>query len=114
MSTIPFIILLMVAATLPMVSIYALSGFMLMSLLHFCEDQCRLMHLGIRKLDCSNVWCECYPLLEDQKIAHYLHLPPRVVIGMQILAAFVGLPVNFGCELKWGRRCDALDFVQQI
>ncbi|KAJ7860861.1 OPT oligopeptide transporter protein-domain-containing protein [Mycena olivaceomarginata] len=42
-----------------------------------------------------NVWYDCYPLLEDQKIAHYLHLPPRAATGMQILAAFVGLPVNW-------------------
>ncbi|KAJ7464217.1 OPT oligopeptide transporter [Mycena galericulata] len=48
----------------------------------------------------GNVWYDCYPILEDQKIAHYLHIPPRATIGIQIMAALVGLPVNYGV-MRW-------------
>ncbi|KAJ6543267.1 OPT oligopeptide transporter [Mycena vulgaris] len=129
--TIPFIVLLVVvikggiymplftyffglafgaAATLPMASIYALSGFMLNELVYGCvAGSCRMVSkpppatpsgssptvLSLVKLTLPrNVWYDCYPVLEDQKIGHYLHIPPRQVIGIQILAAFVGLPIN--------------------
>jgi hypothetical protein len=34
------------------------------------------------------------------KIGHYLHLPPRDVIGMQIIANMIALPVNYGV-MRW-------------
>ncbi|KAJ7174114.1 OPT oligopeptide transporter [Mycena crocata] len=104
------------AATLPMASIYALSGFMLVSgcrsLFKYptdllCSSRHPLGQLAYRIIS-GNVWYDCYPVLEDQKaspeivfqIGHYLHLPPRQVIGIQIMAAFVGLPVNYGV-MRW-------------
>ncbi|KAJ7137021.1 OPT oligopeptide transporter [Mycena epipterygia] len=132
MFTIPFVILLVVvikggiymplftyfiglafggAATLPMASIYALSGFMLkvglfVSLLRSMTDdgvksssRHPLGQLAYRIIS-GNVWYDCYPVLEDQKIGHYLHIPPRQVIGIQIMAAFIGLPINYGI-MRW-------------
>ncbi|KAJ6572780.1 OPT oligopeptide transporter [Mycena vulgaris] len=99
------------AATLPMASIYALSGFMLKVGL-FNELVYGYMIDGVKgssrhplgqlayRIISGNVWYDCYPVLEDQKIGHYLHLPPRQVIGIQIMAAFVGLPVNYGV-MRW-------------
>ncbi|KAJ7477336.1 OPT oligopeptide transporter protein-domain-containing protein [Mycena latifolia] len=111
------------AATLPMASIYALSGFMLKvglfnelvygymivrssaTLVFPVCDPGILFRTGSRahpgtRSASSHIGSylgegdDCYPVLEDQKIGHYLHLPPRQVIGIQITAAFVGLPVN--------------------
>ncbi|KAF7342334.1 OPT oligopeptide transporter [Mycena venus] len=96
MFTIPFIILLVVvikggiymplftyliglafggAATLPMTSIYVLSGLML-------------------KVGLFN------ELIYGYMIRIIYTFPPRAVIGIQIMAAFVGLPVNYGV-MRW-------------
>ncbi|KAK4704014.1 hypothetical protein P7C70_g2206, partial [Phenoliferia sp. Uapishka_3] len=48
----------------------------------------------------GNVWYDARTVLEDQKIGHYMGIPPRVVIGVQILANMVGLPVNYGV-MRW-------------
>ncbi|KAF7536567.1 hypothetical protein G7054_g4406 [Neopestalotiopsis clavispora] len=48
----------------------------------------------------GNVWYDARVVLEDQKIGHYLHLPPRDVIGMQIFANMIALPVNYGV-MRW-------------
>ncbi|KAJ7697833.1 OPT oligopeptide transporter [Mycena rosella] len=130
--TIPFVVLLVVvikggiymplftyfigllfgaAATLPMASIYAMSGFMLKVGL-FNELVYGYMIDGVKgssrhplgqlayRIISGNVWYDCYPLLEDQKIGHYLHIPPRHIIGIQIMAALVGLPINYGI-MRW-------------
>ncbi|KXH64252.1 OPT oligopeptide transporter [Colletotrichum nymphaeae SA-01] len=34
------------------------------------------------------------------KIGHYLHLPPRDVIGVQIIANMIALPINYGV-MRW-------------
>ncbi|KAJ7735539.1 OPT oligopeptide transporter [Mycena maculata] len=98
------------AATLPMASIYALSGFTVKVGL-FNELIYGYMIDGVKgssrhplgqlayRIISGNVWYDCYPVLEDQKIGHYLHLPPRQVIGIQIMAVIVGLPVNYGVML---------------
>lgn len=36
----------------------------------------------------------------DIQIGHYFHLPPRDVIGVQILANLLALPVNYGV-MRW-------------
>ncbi|KAL2289580.1 hypothetical protein FJTKL_01837 [Diaporthe vaccinii] len=44
----------------------------------------------------GNTWYDSRAVLEDQKIGHYLHIPPRDVIGIQIIANMISLPVNYG------------------
>ncbi|KAK1972368.1 OPT oligopeptide transporter [Colletotrichum sublineola] len=48
----------------------------------------------------GNVWYDARTVLEDQKIGHYLHLPPRQVVSMQIIANLIALPVNYGA-MRW-------------
>ncbi|KAF3800837.1 Oligopeptide transporter 5 [Colletotrichum gloeosporioides] len=48
----------------------------------------------------GNVWYDARIVLEDQKIGHYLHLPPRDVIGIQIIANMLALPINYGV-MRW-------------
>ncbi|OLN98074.1 Oligopeptide transporter 2-like protein 2 [Colletotrichum chlorophyti] len=48
----------------------------------------------------GNVWYDARIVLEDQKIGHYLHLPPRSVVGIQIIANMLALPINYGV-MRW-------------
>ncbi|KAK7717645.1 hypothetical protein SLS64_003140 [Diaporthe eres] len=48
----------------------------------------------------GNTWYDSRAVLEDQKIGHYLHIPPRDVIGIQIIANMISLPVNYGV-MRW-------------
>ncbi|KAL2801979.1 OPT oligopeptide transporter protein-domain-containing protein [Aspergillus granulosus] len=48
----------------------------------------------------GNVWYDARIVLEDQKIGHYLHLPPRQVIAIQITANVLALPINYGV-MRW-------------
>ncbi|KAF4768045.1 hypothetical protein HAV15_002599 [Penicillium sp. str.  len=48
----------------------------------------------------GNVWYDARIVLEDQKIGHYLHLPPRQVIGIQVIANMLALPINYGV-MRW-------------
>ncbi|ODN73352.1 OPT family small oligopeptide transporter [Cryptococcus amylolentus CBS 6039] len=48
----------------------------------------------------GNVWYDARTVLEDQKIGHYFHIPPRQVIGIQVLANMLAIPVNYGV-MRW-------------
>jgi hypothetical protein len=39
-------------------------------------------------------------MLQDQKIGHYMHIPPRAVFFSQIFGCFIGVPVNYGV-IRW-------------
>ncbi|KAJ7443213.1 OPT oligopeptide transporter [Mycena galericulata] len=136
--TIPFVILLVVvikggiymplftyfvglavgaAATLPMASIYALSGFMLKVGLFVSARIGLIIERLIQPTTFYNELIYGY-MIDGVKgssrhplgqlacipdylgIAHYLHIPPRATIGIQIMAALVGLPVNYGV-MRW-------------
>ncbi|KAF7326167.1 putative plant-like oligopeptide transporter [Mycena kentingensis (nom. inval.)] len=95
------------AATLPMATIYGLSGFQLKVGL-FNELVYGYMIDGVKsssrhslgqlayRIISGNAWYDCYHILEDQKIGHYLHLPPRTIIGTQLIAVLASIPVNYG------------------
>ncbi|OCF76766.1 hypothetical protein I204_02468 [Kwoniella mangroviensis CBS 8886] len=98
------------AAMLPMSLIYAVSGYP-MKVGFFNElvygymidakgsSRHPLGQLAYRIIS-GNVWYDARTVLEDQKIGHYFHIPPRTVIGIQILANMLALPVNYGV-MRW-------------
>ncbi|KAJ9143494.1 OPT oligopeptide transporter [Pleurostoma richardsiae] len=98
------------AATLPMSLVYAISGYSIKVGLfneliygYMIEAKGSSRHpLGqlAYRIISGNVWYDARVVLEDQKIGHYLHLPPRDVIGMQIVANMIALPVNYGV-MRW-------------
>ncbi|CAG8387696.1 unnamed protein product [Penicillium salamii] len=98
------------AAMLPMSFVYALSGFsvkvgffneLVYGYMIDAKGSSRhpLGQLAYRIIS-GNVWYDARIVLEDQKIGHYLHLPPRQVIGIQILANLFALPINYGV-MRW-------------
>ncbi|KAL4784655.1 OPT oligopeptide transporter protein-domain-containing protein [Aspergillus varians] len=98
------------ASMLPMSFVYALSGFSI-KVGYFNEliygymieakgsSRHPLGQLAYRIIS-GNVWYDARIVLEDQKVGHYLHLPPRQVIGIQIIANMLALPVNYGV-MRW-------------
>lgn len=48
----------------------------------------------------GNAWYRAQLLLQDQKIGHYLHLPPRAVFFSQIFGSLIGIPINYG-TIRW-------------
>ncbi|KAI8292889.1 Oligopeptide transporter 2 [Colletotrichum sp. SAR11_240] len=98
------------AAMLPMSLVYAMSGYSIKvgffnELIYGYMIDARgssrhpLGQLAYRIIS-GNVWYDARIVLEDQKIGHYLHLPPREVIGIQIIANMLALPVNYGV-MRW-------------
>ncbi|KAK7467515.1 hypothetical protein VKT23_004569 [Stygiomarasmius scandens] len=110
------------AATLPMSLIYAISGFQLKVGI-FNElvygymidvpgsSRHPLGQLAYRII-AGNVWYDCRKVIEDQKIAHYMHVPPRAVIFSQLLGSFIGLPVNYAA-MRWVL-ATRLDYLREI
>lgn len=39
-------------------------------------------------------------MLQDQKIGHYMHIPPRAVFFLQIFGTILGVPINYGV-IRW-------------
>ncbi|KAK1991360.1 OPT oligopeptide transporter [Colletotrichum falcatum] len=98
------------AAMLPMSLVYAMSGYsikvgffneLMYGYMIDAPGSSRhpLGQLAYRIIS-GNVWYDARTVLEDQKIGHYLHLPPRQVVGIQIIANMIALPVNYGV-MRW-------------
>ncbi|KAF4778190.1 OPT oligopeptide transporter [Colletotrichum scovillei] len=98
------------AAMLPMSLVYAMSGYsikvgffneLIYGYMIDAKGSSRhpLGQLAYRIIS-GNVWYDARIVLEDQKIGHYLHLPPRDVIGVQIIANMIALPINYGV-MRW-------------
>ncbi|KAF4420948.1 Oligopeptide transporter 5 [Colletotrichum fructicola Nara gc5] len=98
------------AAMLPMSLVYAMSGYSIKvgffnELIYGYMIDARgssrhpLGQLAYRIIS-GNVWYDARIVLEDQKIGHYLHLPPRDVVGIQIIANMLALPINYGV-MRW-------------
>ncbi|KAJ7831378.1 OPT oligopeptide transporter [Mycena olivaceomarginata] len=47
----------------------------------------------------GNVWYDAQCLIEDQKIGHYMHVPPRDVVISQLFGSSVGLAGNYATML---------------
>lgn len=48
----------------------------------------------------GDAWYRAQYLLQDQKIGHYMHIPPRYLFFSQIFAELIGVPVNYGV-IQW-------------
>ncbi|CZT03937.1 related to sexual differentiation process protein isp4 [Rhynchosporium agropyri] len=48
----------------------------------------------------GNAWYRAQNLLQDQKLGHYMHVPPRAVFFSQIFGSFVGVPINYAV-IRW-------------
>ncbi|KAK2797675.1 hypothetical protein FQN50_009099 [Emmonsiellopsis sp. PD_5] len=48
----------------------------------------------------GTAWYRAQYMLQDQKIGHYMHIPPRAVFFSQIFAELTGIPVNYGV-MQW-------------
>ncbi|EJU02221.1 OPT oligopeptide transporter [Dacryopinax primogenitus] len=103
-----YIIALIVGAMflLPMGFVYAVSGFgvhvgILNELIfgYMAPGKHPLASLVYRTVS-GQCWYRAATILEDQKIGHYLHIPPRDVFFSQIWGSIVGIPVNY-ITIRW-------------
>ncbi|KZT62539.1 OPT superfamily oligopeptide transporter [Calocera cornea HHB12733] len=103
-----YIIALIIGATflLPMGFVYAVSGFgvhvgILNELIfgYMAPSKHPLASLVYRTVS-GQCWYRAATILEDQKIGHYLHIPPRDVFFSQIWGSIIGIPVNY-ITIRW-------------
>jgi len=45
-------------------------------------------------------WYRAQTVLQDQKIGHYMHIPPRAVLFSQMWGSIVGVPINY-VTIRW-------------
>ncbi|KAK6460334.1 oligopeptide transporter protein [Scheffersomyces coipomensis] len=48
----------------------------------------------------GDAWYRAQYILQDQKIGHYMHLPPKAVFFSQIFGELIGVPINYAA-LRW-------------
>lgn len=48
----------------------------------------------------GDAWYRAQLMLQDQKIGHYMHIPPRDVFFSQIFGTIIGIPINYGV-IRW-------------
>lgn len=48
----------------------------------------------------GDAWYRAQVMLQDQKLGHYMHIPPRAVFFSQIFGSFIGVPINYGV-IRW-------------
>ncbi|KAG9231484.1 OPT oligopeptide transporter protein-domain-containing protein [Amylocarpus encephaloides] len=48
----------------------------------------------------GDAWYRAQIMLQDQKIGHYMHLPPRAVFFSQVFGSIIGVPINYGV-IRW-------------
>jgi hypothetical protein len=48
----------------------------------------------------GDAWYRAQLMLQDQKIGHYMHVPPRAVFFSQLFGAFIGVPINYAV-VRW-------------
>jgi len=48
----------------------------------------------------GDAWYRAQYLLQDQKIGHYMHIPPKAVFFSQMMGTMVGVPINYGA-IRW-------------
>lgn len=48
----------------------------------------------------GDAWYRAQYMLQDQKIGHYMHIPPRTVFFSQVFGTILGVPVNYGV-VRW-------------
>ena len=48
----------------------------------------------------GDAWYRAQYMLQDQRIGHYMHIPPRTVFFSQIFGSVLGVPINYGV-IRW-------------
>ena len=48
----------------------------------------------------GDAWYRAQYMLQDQKIGHYMHIPPRTVFSSQIFGTCMGVPINY-LVIRW-------------
>ena len=48
----------------------------------------------------GNAWYRAQLNLQDMKIGHYMHIPPRAVFLAQVFGSVIGIPINYGV-VRW-------------
>ncbi|KAF2442922.1 putative oligopeptide transporter [Karstenula rhodostoma CBS 690.94] len=48
----------------------------------------------------GDIWYRAQYMLQDQKIGHYMHVPPRAIFLSQIFGELLGVPINYGI-IQW-------------
>ncbi|KAF2188610.1 OPT superfamily oligopeptide transporter [Zopfia rhizophila CBS 207.26] len=48
----------------------------------------------------GDIWYRAQYMLQDQKIGHYMHVPPRSIFFSQIFGELLGVPINYGI-IQW-------------
>lgn len=48
----------------------------------------------------GDAWYRAQIMLQDQKIGHYMHVPPRAVFFSQIFGSSIGIPINYAV-IRW-------------
>ncbi|GFF53977.1 hypothetical protein IFM58399_09709 [Aspergillus lentulus] len=48
----------------------------------------------------GDAWYRAQYMLQDQKIGHYMHIPPRAVFFSQVFGTVLGIPINYAV-MRW-------------
>lgn len=48
----------------------------------------------------GDAWYRAQYMLQDQKIGHYMHIPPRATFFSQVFGATLGVPINYAV-IRW-------------
>ncbi|KAF7155605.1 hypothetical protein CNMCM5623_008147 [Aspergillus felis] len=48
----------------------------------------------------GDAWYRAQYMLQDQKIGHYMHIPPRAVFFSQVFGTILGIPINYAV-MRW-------------
>jgi hypothetical protein len=48
----------------------------------------------------GDAWYRAQYLLQDQKLGHYMHIPPKAVFFSQMFGSLVGVPINYAV-IRW-------------
>ncbi|GIK06303.1 hypothetical protein Aspvir_001950 [Aspergillus viridinutans] len=48
----------------------------------------------------GDAWYRAQYMLQDQKIGHYMHIPPRTVFFSQVFGTLLGIPMNYAV-MRW-------------
>ncbi|KAJ5726535.1 Oligopeptide transporter OPT superfamily [Penicillium malachiteum] len=48
----------------------------------------------------GDAWYRAQYMLQDQKIGHYMHIPPRAIFFSQVFGTLMGVPINYAV-MRW-------------
>jgi OPT oligopeptide transporter protein len=48
----------------------------------------------------GDAWYRAQLNLQDMKIGHYMHIPPKAVFFSQVFGSFIGVPINYAA-MRW-------------